>query len=94
MMLCCTTFSDGSQPTALHLSSLSDGFFRHNDAWPKPSEENVHAGVCLRISEGKFRVFPHGDRFLEPFETAIRVLNPAVAVKVRTTAVHVALNKE
>ena len=61
------------------------------DVWLKQSEENIHAGVCLRVDEGNFRVFPHGDRFLEPFEAAIRVLNPAVAVKVRYAAVHGAL---
>ena len=36
-------------------------------------------------------IFSHGDRFLEPLEVAIRVLNPVVAVKARNTAVHVAL---
>jgi hypothetical protein len=62
------------------------------DAWLKPSAENVHAGVCLRIQPGQFRVFPYENRFLEPFEAAIRVLNPVVAVKVRSAAVHVALS--
>ncbi|THH07348.1 hypothetical protein EW146_g9343, partial [Bondarzewia mesenterica] len=62
------------------------------DAWFKPSSENVHAGVCLRIHSGLFRVFPYENRFLEPFEAAIRLLNPVVAVKVRSAAVHVALS--
>ncbi|KAH9979496.1 glycosyl transferase family group 2-domain-containing protein [Lactifluus volemus] len=62
------------------------------DAWFKPSAENVHAGVCLRIQAGQYRVFPYENRFLEPFEAAIRVLNPVVAVKVRSAAVHVALS--
>lgn len=53
------------------------------DAWFKPSTENVHAGVCLRISAGQFRVFPYENRLLEPFELAVRTLNPLVAVKVR-----------
>ena len=52
------------------------------DAWFKPSEENIYAGVCLRISPGQFRVFPYENRFLEPFELAVRTLNPLVAVKV------------
>lgn len=56
-----------------------------------PSEENVHAGVCLRIHAGQFRVFPNESRFLGPFEAAVRVLNPLVAVKVHSAAVHVAL---
>jgi hypothetical protein len=29
------------------------------DAWFKPSEENVAAGVCLRVETGHFRVFPY-----------------------------------
>ncbi|KAH9023009.1 glycosyl transferase family group 2-domain-containing protein [Lactarius hengduanensis] len=62
------------------------------DAWFKPSAENVHAGVCLRIQAGQYRVFPYENHFLGPFEAAVRILNPAVAVKVRSAAVHVALN--
>ncbi|KAI0631810.1 glycosyl transferase family group 2-domain-containing protein [Trametes polyzona] len=61
------------------------------DAWFKPSEENVHAGVCLRVDNGNFRVFPYENEYLEPFEAAIRVLNPVVAVKVRSAAIHAAL---
>lgn len=61
------------------------------DAWFKPTQENVHAGVCVRISTGQFRVFPYENSYLEPFEAAVRVLNPVVAVKVRSAAVHVAL---
>jgi cellulose synthase/poly-beta-1,6-N-acetylglucosamine synthase-like glycosyltransferase len=61
------------------------------DAWFKPSAENMHTGVCLRIEQGKYRVFPYENRFLEPFEAAVRGLNPSVAVKVRSAAVHVAL---
>ncbi|KAF8260587.1 glycosyl transferase family group 2-domain-containing protein [Lactarius quietus] len=61
------------------------------EAWFKPSAENMHAGVCLRIEAGKYRVFPYENRFLEPFEAAVRGLNPSVAVKVRSAAVHVAL---
>jgi hypothetical protein len=29
------------------------------EAWFKPSEENVSAGVCLRVATGQFRVFPY-----------------------------------
>ncbi|KAI0086871.1 glycosyl transferase family group 2-domain-containing protein [Irpex rosettiformis] len=61
------------------------------DAWFKPSEENVHAGVCLRVDNGHFRVFPYENRYLEPFEAAVRALNPVVAVKVRSASVHAAL---
>ncbi|KAH9172535.1 glycosyl transferase family group 2-domain-containing protein [Lactarius sanguifluus] len=62
------------------------------DAWFKPTAENIHAGVCLRIHAGQYRVFPYENRFLEPFETAVRLLNPVVAVKLRSAAVHVALS--
>ncbi|KAH9062582.1 glycosyl transferase family group 2-domain-containing protein [Lactarius deliciosus] len=62
------------------------------DSWFKPSAENVHAGVCVRIQAGQYRVFPYENHFLGPFEAAVRTLNPAVAVKVRSAAVHVALN--
>ncbi|KAF8452284.1 glycosyl transferase family group 2-domain-containing protein [Boletus edulis BED1] len=61
------------------------------DAWFKPSEENISAGVCIRVEPGHFRVFPYENPFLAPFEAAIRTLNPVVAVKVRSAAVHAAL---
>ncbi|KAE9389013.1 hypothetical protein BT96DRAFT_1003645 [Gymnopus androsaceus JB14] len=61
------------------------------DAWFKPTEENVAAGVCLRVEPGHFRVFPYENRYLVPFET-VRALNPLVAIKVRSAAVHAALN--
>ena len=40
---------------------------------------------------GKFRVFPYENLELEPFETAVTVLNPVVAVKLRSAAVHAVL---
>ncbi|KAG5652362.1 hypothetical protein H0H81_005264 [Sphagnurus paluster] len=61
------------------------------DAWFKPSEENISAGVCLRVDPGQFRVFPYENPYLAPFEAAVRSLNPLVAVKVRSAAVHSAL---
>ncbi|KIK65212.1 hypothetical protein GYMLUDRAFT_386618 [Collybiopsis luxurians FD-317 M1] len=61
------------------------------DAWFKPTEENISAGVCLRVEQGRFRVFPYENRYLVPFETAVRQLNPVVAIKVRSAAVHAAL---
>lgn len=81
-----------------HGSSVTSSLLSHpflqtqGDAWFKPSAENIHAGVCLRIQTGQYRVFPYENRFLEPFEAAVRVLNPVVAVKVRSAAVHVALS--
>jgi hypothetical protein len=76
----------------LFLSHLAFVLQTQGDAWFKPSAENIHAGVCLRIQIGQYRVFPYENRFLEPFEAAVRVLNPVVAVKVRSAAVHVALS--
>ena len=69
------------------------------DAWFRPNEDNLSAGVCLRVNDGsgtpsglpEFRVFPYENLALEPFETAVSRLNPAVAVKVRSAAVHAAL---
>ncbi|KAI0357210.1 hypothetical protein OH77DRAFT_142459 [Trametes cingulata] len=61
------------------------------DAWFKPSEENVHAGVCLRVDSGNFRLFPYDNVYLEPFEASVRLLNPVVAVKIRSAAIHAAL---
>lgn len=61
------------------------------DAWFKPTEENLSAGVCLRVEPGHFRVFPYENNYLAPFEAAVRLLNPVVAVKVRSAAVHAAL---
>ena len=61
------------------------------EAWFKPSEENVYSGVCLRVGGGRFRVFPYDNAYLEPFEAAVRALNPVVAVKIRSAAIHAAL---
>ncbi|KAJ4481261.1 glycosyl transferase family group 2-domain-containing protein [Lentinula aciculospora] len=68
------------------------------DAWFKPTEENISAGVCLRYvlmldNTGRFRVFPYENRYLVPFETgeSVKQLNPLVAIKVRSAAVHAAL---
>ncbi|KAF9039188.1 glycosyl transferase family group 2-domain-containing protein [Panaeolus papilionaceus] len=62
------------------------------DTWFKPSEENISAGICLRIEPGRYRVFPYENPYLAPFEAAVRGLNPLVAVKVRTAAAHSALH--
>lgn len=47
--------------------------------------------MCLRVEPGHFRVFPYENPALAPFEAAVRILNPVVAVKVRSAAVHAAL---
>ena len=61
------------------------------DVWFMAPEENTAAGVCLRVEPGRFRVFPYENQFLAPFEAAVRGLNPVVAVKIRSAAVHAAL---
>ena len=61
------------------------------DAWFRPNEHAVPPGVCLRTHDGSFRVFPYEVAALEPFEAAVAALNPLVAVKVRSAAVHAAL---
>ncbi|KAJ6567737.1 glycosyl transferase family group 2-domain-containing protein [Mycena vulgaris] len=49
-----------------------------------PTGQQQHSGP-------EFRVFPYENPALEPFETAVAALNPQVAVKVRSAAVHAAL---
>ncbi|KAH0828624.1 glycosyl transferase family group 2-domain-containing protein [Lanmaoa asiatica] len=61
------------------------------DAWFRPNEDALPPGVCLRTHDGSFRVFPYELAALEPFEAAVAALNPLVAVKVRSAAVHAAL---
>ncbi|OSD04757.1 hypothetical protein PYCCODRAFT_1363192 [Trametes coccinea BRFM310] len=61
------------------------------DAWFKPSEENIHTGVCLRMDAGHFRLFPYDNVYLASFEEAVRLLNPVIAVKLRSAAIHAAL---
>ncbi|EMD36208.1 hypothetical protein CERSUDRAFT_115155 [Gelatoporia subvermispora B] len=78
-----------------------DAFLHHifkqtqGDAWFRPHEDTPAAGVALRIDQPgaapEFRVFPYENLALEPFEAAVRALNPVVAVKVRSAAVHAAL---
>lgn len=80
-----------------------DAFLHHifkqtqGDAWFRPNEDSITPGVALRVSEAnavgqpEFRVFPYENLALEPFEAAVAALNPAVAVKVRSAAVHAAL---
>ena len=76
-----------------HVESLCSLFRSQtsSDAWFKPTEENIHSGVCLRVDQGRFRVFPYENPYLQPFERAIRILNPVAAVKVRSAAIHAAL---
>ncbi|KAG2127997.1 glycosyl transferase family group 2-domain-containing protein [Suillus clintonianus] len=64
------------------------------DAWFRPHEDQVPPGVCLRTHDGQFRVFPYETAALAPFEAAVAALNPLVAVKVRSAAVHAALAEQ
>ena len=76
-----------------------DAFLHHvfkqtqGDAWFRPDENDLSAGVALRINDNppEFRVFPYENTALEPFESAVAALNPVVAVKVRSAAVHAVL---
>jgi hypothetical protein len=75
-----------------------DAFLHHvfkqtqGDAWFRPNEDAISPGVAIRVNDTpEFRVFPYENIALEPFETAVTALNPAVAVKVRSAAVHAAL---
>ena len=61
------------------------------DTWFRPNEDQLPCGVAVRVGEGEFRVFPYENIGLEPFEMAVAALNPAVAVKVRSAAVHATL---
>ncbi len=76
-----------------------DAFLHHifkqtqGDAWFRPNEDNIAVGVALRVDNGEYRVFPYENLGLEPFEAACRVLNPAVAVKIRSAAVHAAFSE-
>ncbi|EMD33023.1 hypothetical protein CERSUDRAFT_77061 [Gelatoporia subvermispora B] len=71
-----------------------DAFLHHifkqtqGDAWFRPHEDTPAAGAAP-----EFRVFPYENLALERFEAAVRALNPVVAVKVRSAAVHAALAK-
>ena len=58
-----------------------------------PAEENIQAGVAIRVENGFFRVFPYENTALIPFEAAVRRLNPVVAVKIRNAAVQAAIRK-
>lgn len=56
------------------------------------SSGQTQMGVCLRIGPGTFRVYPNTE-YLEPFEHAVRQLNPEVAVKVFNATINAALAK-
>ena len=86
-------FQAGLFPPPSNAQTLSSPFRSQtsSDAWFKPTEENIHSGVCLRVDQGRFRVFPYENPYLQPFERAIRILNPIAAVKVRSAAIHAAL---
>ncbi|KAL9715509.1 hypothetical protein Ac2012v2_002170 [Leucoagaricus gongylophorus] len=63
------------------------------DNWFMPTEDIISTGVCLRVDDGYFRVFPYENPALVPFEAAVRRLNPVVAVKLRSAAVTAAIRK-
>ena len=60
------------------------------DPWFRPSEDNIAIGVALHVESSEYRLFPYEDLVLEPFKAVVRILNLAVAVMVRSAAVHAA----
>ncbi|KIL67128.1 hypothetical protein M378DRAFT_329332 [Amanita muscaria Koide BX008] len=58
------------------------------DNWFMPTDDVIATGVCMRVENGFFRVFPYENPALVPFEAAVRRLNPVVAVKIRDASVH------
>ncbi|KAL4071885.1 glycosyl transferase family group 2-domain-containing protein [Scleroderma citrinum] len=62
------------------------------EAWFRPVETGIATGVCLRTEDGHFRAFPYENELLAPFLEAVRLLNPIVAVKIRSAAVHAAFS--
>ncbi|TFK95710.1 glycosyl transferase family group 2-domain-containing protein [Pterulicium gracile] len=68
----------------LYKSSQIDTLFSVDSA--------ITTGVCLRTQPGHFRLFPYDEPRLLHFEAATRALNPLVAIKVRTAAIHAALS--
>ncbi|KAJ7634171.1 glycosyl transferase family group 2-domain-containing protein [Mycena polygramma] len=61
------------------------------DAWFRPDEP---VSSWCQPSGPEFRVFPYENPALEPFETAVAALNPQVAVKVRSAAVHAGVGSQ
>lgn len=55
-----------------------------SDAWFRPDEDVLLAGVYLCTHYGSFSMFPYEVAALEPFELA-------VAVEVRSTAIYAAI---
>lgn len=55
------------------------------------SRPGTASGPTDLLPTAKYRVFPYENLTLAPFEAAVRALNPVVAVKVRSAAVHAAL---
>ncbi|KAF9014299.1 glycosyl transferase family group 2-domain-containing protein [Cyathus striatus] len=73
------------------LHKIYEATQQHN--WFMPTEDIISTGVCMRVEEGYFRVFPYENQALVPFEAAVRKLNPVVAVKLRNASIHAALRK-
>ena len=57
----------------------------------KPLLLSIFSPTSIGPGFPEFRVFPYENASLEPFESAVAALNPVVAVKVRSAAVHAAL---
>jgi hypothetical protein len=89
----------------LFRQTQGDAWFRPNEEHIssgvalRVNDGTSHSTSALSISSlfsigpgfPEFRVFPYENANLEPFETAVAALNPVVAIKVRSAAVHAAL---
>ena len=80
------------RPNEEHISSgvalrVNDGTSRSTFTFTLSISSPISIGTNLP----EFRVFPYENASLEPFETAVAALNPVVAIKVRSAAVHAAL---
>ena len=58
---------------------------------PHFPDEASQPAFYLWVEPGHFCLLPYENPILARFEAAVRVLNPVVAVKVRSTEVHAAL---
>ncbi|THV05223.1 hypothetical protein K435DRAFT_745439 [Dendrothele bispora CBS 962.96] len=53
---------------------------------------DMSTAVCLRKSDGHFQTFPYNDPSLNAFEDNVRLLNPAIAVKLSSAAIRASVS--
>lgn len=74
----------------IHRSCNANGWFKEV---PDPSEwsDETITGVCLRSKVGAIKSCPSDHPGFKPFETAVRKLNVAIAIKIQSSAVELAM---